>query len=310
MPRAGTIRAARCAVVALLSSCLAGAALAADISGHEDDALRVQARLLDPAASREARVQALAQVQATADAGDAHARFVLGALYLSGKKHPAALVERDLGTARTWYERCVELPDCPSLAVAALVELELEAGDPRRAMQWAQIAAILEREVQKSADDGRERSQGYLPTLLLRARDALPAEARSQPEIDALTAAMVAERGAALDRMLERANRPDPELENMPRFAMKRRHTAFQGRKLPREDLLAEYLVEAPAAGGSGSWHRMIEGLPTPRAASALDRVAELMEFAPYTPPSGSDAVIVRMPLHFDTRRHSFSNSR
>ena len=89
--------------------------------GPEPEAM---AALLDRDAAPEARDRAMQQLVASAQAGDGHAAFYLGALYRSGMDHPARRVERDVETARFWLEKCVASQRCPLVALASLAELE------------------------------------------------------------------------------------------------------------------------------------------------------------------------------------------
>lgn len=127
---------------------MAGTAFAADPSKapQQLDAPTIET-LLEADGEPASRQQALREVVARAQAGEAWAAYLLGVLYRSGMDHPARLVERDPDTARHWLMRCVGSAGCPLLALASLAELELAERQAKPAMQWARAWVVLDREL-------------------------------------------------------------------------------------------------------------------------------------------------------------------
>lgn len=274
-------------------------------------------RLLSVATGEQERRALMAKLVARAH-GDGHAAFYLGALYRSGMDHPARLFERDLETARHWLQKCVEAAQCPLLALASLAELELAAGNPKAAMQWAQAWVILDREVdrQERADDRYRQTKGapyqhtsYQAYLLKRCYKAMP----QTPDQAALGRAWFDElrkaRGAQLDRMLftalqgpaadatgqrlqisaenQRTKRPDP---NTP---------------TPPSPALALYLYRGAPGGGRPESLQLIEALPTPRGASWLAVQARSVKMKPYEPETRGARLYAELPMSFNDWEYS-----
>lgn len=262
--------------------------------------------LLAPGSDPAARSERLARTIAAAEAGHADAAFLLGALYRSGNAHPSKAVPRDDAKARHWLERCLDNPHCTPVTLYSLAELELTQGNAPRAMQWAQIAAIFDREIAREVETEPRFTGGYLPGLLARAFAALPEAQRSDENVQALVAAMVKERGAALDRMLENeiigAKRKFDGTYPWPKVPGK--SMPWKRRRVPDGELYALYALEIPASGGRPTRVMMIEGLPRPRAARGLEIIASLQEFVPYTPDEGADSGGGWLPITFDPRRY------
>ncbi|MGH8078806.1 MAG: hypothetical protein ACREPE_16010, partial [Lysobacter sp.] len=143
------------------------------LHGHEVEAL------FSPTADRAAHAAARKRAIQLALAGDGYAAFDLGVLYRHGMDHPARAVERDLETARSWLERCVESTACPRMALGSLAELEIQAGNYRAAMQWAQALATLEQQLDKTDKvTARTDHSSYAAYLLGRCFEYLPKQGR------------------------------------------------------------------------------------------------------------------------------------
>jgi len=193
----------------------------------------------------------------------------------------------------------------------SLAELELTEGNAPRAMQWAQIAAVFDREYAREIESERRMTSGYLPGLLARAFAALPEAQRSDQNVQALISAMVEERGDALDRMLENeivggkrkfdGTYPWPKVPN--------KSMSWTRRRVPDGELFALYALEIPATGGRPARLTMIEGLPRLRPARSLEHIASLQEFLPWTPEEGASAGGGWLPITFDTRRYTLKQN-
>lgn len=160
-----------------LQSTPAGAIVVRDeLKGAEIEAL------FSPDADKAARAAAIKHAVKLAQAGDGRAAFDLGVLYRHGMDHPARTVERDIETARYWLEKCVESENCPALALASLAELELQAGNGKAAMQWAQAWVAIEKELDKAKKKSGKKagSDAYAAYLLSRCYERLSKEDRDR----------------------------------------------------------------------------------------------------------------------------------
>lgn len=263
--------------------------------------------LLLPDSGEQERASALAKAKSSAQSGNGAAAFVLGALYRSGRDHPARAVARDVDVARDWLERCVDLVDCPAEVLSSLAELELAEGNAKRAMQWAQMASIFEREIDRESPNRRDSISGYLPGLLMRVYATLPEATSTNEIIAAWTSELVKERGDELDRMLDSMIKQSKATAagEGPQFVHSNRTYRQMSRSVPLSDAHATYLVDVPAQGGRASQVAMIEGVPTPRDARGLVRVARLLEFDPFTPDEGRASFMVHVPIMLDSNRLS-----
>lgn len=168
--------------------------------------------LLSPEANPDLRKAALQDVVARAQAGEGWPAFVLGALYRSGRDHPARLVDRDPDTARHWLTLCVDRArDCPLVALASLAELELAENQVKPAMQWAQAYAVLGRELSArraeqagTPERGRDARTGssYSAYLVERIYRRMPTLSKGADDIGlGWFNELRRQRGKALDRM-------------------------------------------------------------------------------------------------------------
>jgi len=157
-----------------------------------------QATALDPDLDAASRHAALKRIIAHAADDEDHGRaaYLLGALFRLGEAHPAALVERDAESARSWFGRCVAIADCPMEVFAALAELELAEGRTHEALVYTHIYLNLNRL-------GGAGDPSYYDMMLLErvlAQHGRVDEARLQAGIDAYVDA----HGDDLQRILER----------------------------------------------------------------------------------------------------------
>lgn len=258
-------------------------------------------REVDPALRR----AALAKLVALAQSGDGLSAFTLGALYRTGMDHPAKLVEREPDSARYWLEKCIDLADCPLLALASLAELELSTGRAKQAMQWAQawVALEREREARSSAREGGDagargfyRVTSYHAYLIDRCYDAMSG---AESDKDALRRAWFDElrrqRGRQLDRMLSAAVDAsarragayvDQGLE--PSAENQRRKTIGADVPQPRQPALGLFLYRGNPNGGRAESVDVVEILPLPVSAFGLKLMTQNMRSKPYESTDGT----------------------
>lgn len=243
----------------------------------------------------EQREPLLTKLVANAQAGDGSAAFQLGALYRSGRDHPARLVDRDLDTARYWLEKCVEAKECPLWALASLAELGLAAGDAKAAMQWAQAWVVLERELDSRSRAGDRYRQGkyaaykhtsYQAYLLKRCYDAMPGTTDPDAQGMAWFNELRARKGAQLDRMffrtIDRLEAPASG-QDLQISAQNQRSQAVYGNVMqPSDPAFGLYLYKGDPEGGPAERVRLIEAWPTPKAAHGLDLLARQVRMKPY----------------------------
>lgn len=274
-------------------------------------------RLLSVATGGEERRALMAKLVARAQ-GDGHAAFYLGALYRSGMDHPARLVDRDLETARHWLHKCVEAQRCPLLALASLAELELAAGEPKAAMQWAQAWVILEREQDRQQRQGDRYRQtkgapyqhtSYQAYLLKRCYKAMPGTqdqvALGRSWFDELRTA----RGTQLDRMLFTALDVPAAAAAAPRLELsaekQRTKRADPNTPTPPHPVHALYLYRGAPGGGRPESLQLIEALPTPLGASWLLVQARSVKMKPYALDASGTRLYAELPMSFNDWEYS-----
>lgn len=249
-----------------------------------------------------AREQLLAQLVALARNGDGASAFYLGVLYRHGDAHPAHLVQRDDDTARYWLETCLEMTRCPLLALASLAELELSAGKPKPAMQWAQAWIALDRELtaREREASGRtlrpsqlNRDTAYHAYLLERCYAAMPSGDRNAIGL-AWFNELRLQRGKVLDRMLFaqidalHAQDTGESAGLAPRAENQRRKTVRDSpMDLPVTPALTLFLLRGNPQGGRPESSLVIEALPSPSAARGLEALARDFKTAPYPAAAG-----------------------
>lgn len=279
-------------------------------------------RLLSPETDEQARQLLVAHLVAQARQ-DGRAAFYLGALYRSGMEHPAELFERDLETARHWLRKCVEAHHCPLLALASLAELELAAGDPKAAMQWAQAWVILERELDRQQRKGDKHRQtkgapyqytSYQAYLLERCYKAM-GNARNKAELGRTWFEELARaRGPQLDRMLFTALEGPAAAPGGQRLEIsaekQRTKVADANTPTPPNPALALYLYRGAPDGGRPESLHVIEGLPTPLGAGWLIVQARSVRMKPYEPGADGARLYAELPMSFNDGQYSLVPER
>lgn len=259
----------------------------------------------------EQRRQALKRAVKLAMAGDGRAAFQLGVLYRHGPEHPSGAVERNVETARYWLAKCIEAEDCPRLAMASMAELELEAGNYKPAMQWAQAWAALEKEIDKATRQLRrdEGSDAYAAYLLSRCFQHL-----DRAEADRLSSAWLAEfvqvHGTQMNRMLAYViGGAEGRAERWAEFTGRksRNVTIFVHPEVP---VLGLYLLRAAPEGGRAEAVTLIEGLPKPSQLRGLAGVAGRSEYKPYSPDVAGERRYHFMPIAYADRRHGLKPAK
>lgn len=264
--------------------------------------------LLSADAAPAPRRQALQALVASAQGGNGWSAYVLGALYRSGRDHPARLVDRDPDTARHWLTRCIDGTDCPLLALASLAELELAAGNTKPAMQWAQAWVVLDREFSRRAAGESGQAAGglkaltrtsYHAYLLERCYAAMAGEDDPDARGLAWFNELRAPKGKALDRMLFSAL--DAGSATGRGFDGGMRHTAQNqkqrtlepGTAVARQPALGVYLYRGRPQGGRAEAVETIEALPYPMNAFGLKALARETRMTGYEAPAGERRYVV-----------------
>lgn len=270
--------------------------------------------LLSPEVDDALRRQALQALVAQAHAGSGWSAYVLGALYRSGKDHPAKLVERDPDTARHWLLKCVDSQDCPLLALASLAELELAEGQANPAMQWAQAWVVLDRELSARSAEQPSDSRNSLRALMrtsyhayliercyrLMGGKASERDARGMGWFNELRA----QKGKALDRMLFAAVDARSDLAGAtggglePSAENQRQRTLDASVPMPRQPAMGVYLYRGNPQGGRAESVETIEALPNPMKTFGLERMARDTSMKPYAADAGERRHVV-LPLAF-----------
>lgn len=270
---------------------------------------RTMETLLSADAAPDLRRDALQRLVARAQTGDGWAAYVLGALYRSGKDHPARLVERDPDTARHWLTRCVDGPRCPLLALASLAELELAEGNAKPAMQWAQAWVVLDRELAaRTATEGKT-SATSLRTLMRTSYHAyliercyrLMGERGSDGDSRGLAwfNELRADKGKALDRMFfaaldarsDLAGAIDGGLE--PTAENQSRRSLEGSVPVARQPAMGIYLYRGTPGGGRAEAVETVETLPNPMKTFGLKALARDTRMTPYQAAAGERAYVV-----------------
>lgn len=309
----------------LLACAFASATLAAAASGPSppgDAPMSNQdaQHLFDVGAEPALRQRAMQVAVKHALAGDGQAAYYLGALYRHGSAHPAKLVEKDLPSARRWLRTCVESTHCPLVALASLAELELEAGDARGAMQWAQAWVVLDRELRRlELQDERRRlphetlysGTAYQAFLLSRCYKAMPATADrvalGMQWFDELRRS----HGKHLDRMLFRTldGAQWASSEAAPEFAAVNQRSrsvdqSYPGTALPA---MAVYLFQAQPGGGPSRDFWMVDSLPSVAASRGMERLVQRYRTKPYALVAEGRHRVAHLLVSFDDGRYSLT---
>lgn len=264
--------------------------------------------LLDPKTSDTARATALQAMVAAALDGDGRASHLLGALFRSGTDHPSRATARDPDTARTWLERCLTQVGCPRTVFATLAELELDAGNAPRAMLWAQLAALSERELHRrlrgnGVEERMLRRQPYNAALLRRVYDALPPDQRDTAVDTALQGWLAKHEGLLLriieDELAGRVAPGGPQLE----------YDVSRPRIIPHGPIAthAFFLVRVPPESSQHDGLLLIDGLPRPQDAVPLRRIARDMRYKPYVAEAGETARYAVAPVSLDDGRFALT---
>lgn len=257
----------------------------------------------------ELRAQALKHAVSLAMSGDAESEYLLGVLYRQGGDHPADGVERNVETARYWLEKCFELGDCPTMVMASLAELELEARNDKQAMQWAQAWIALEREVQKiRAAEGmvhgdKMHAEAYAAYLLSRCFERL-----KRSEADRLASAwfeeFLAERSNQMNQVLAYATIRARESERNWIDQIRRRNRNIFTMVHPEIPILALYQFRAAPQGGRVERVTLIEGLPSARKLRGMAAVIGRFESLPYASERPDAYRYGHIPIEFSDPRY------
>jgi hypothetical protein len=135
--------------------------------GSGDYAVRIA---IDPAQGEERQLAEARRIAFAADRGDSYAQYVIGSLYRLGKRHPAALYERDDHKAEIYLSNAAAHGQV--YAMAGMAELELLRKHPMEAMVWSQVFALYESVLVHASDDQPSR-QAYAAYLIQRADEKL-----------------------------------------------------------------------------------------------------------------------------------------
>jgi hypothetical protein len=163
-----------CATVALLMACGTDHAHAADTTtpppteamNPASDA--TWAQLFDSAIPLADRQRMLANLEANAtQSDDPHALYMLGSLYHMGQHDPGSPAQEDPKKATLYFSNAAIRGSV--LAMAKMAELEMDAGQYREAMNWAQIYAHY---ASMSKRD-RESRGAYAAELVQRVMDQI-----------------------------------------------------------------------------------------------------------------------------------------
>jgi hypothetical protein len=160
--------------IALLLLSSIGHAQAATAQGGEQAGTRqdYDSRiLLDVQQGPERQLEESGKVAAVAETGDAYAQYLLGTLYRLGKKHPAALFERDDDKAAQYLSNAAV--NGQVFAMAGMAELELRRKQPLKAMVWAQAFAKYQAIYQEISNDKGGSHQAYAAFLIQRSFEEL-----------------------------------------------------------------------------------------------------------------------------------------
>ncbi|MET0580430.1 MAG: hypothetical protein ABWZ08_00480 [Pseudoxanthomonas sp.] len=278
----------------------------------------LEAQELETLLSRESdagvRQALLTRLVANAQAGNGKSAFYLGALYRSGKDHPARLVDREADTARYWLEKCVDSQGCPLLALASLAELELATGDSKAAMQWAQAWVALEREMdsRKRADDPYRQGKyapyqhtSYHAYLLERCYQAMPGKKQDRDALGLLWFnELRARRGKRLDAMLfatiDESVAPALPSDLEISAQNQRSRKVFGDTMQPSGPAMGLYIYKGSPKGGRGEQVRLVEGWPTPMAAHGLDILAREIRMKPYVIDPPEKRLYAELPVSFN----------
>lgn len=247
-----------------------------------------QATALDPDLDAASRHAALKRIIAHAANDEDHGRaaYLLGALFRLGEAHPAALVERDAESARSWFGRCVAIEDCPMEVFAALAELELAEGRTHEALVYTHIYLNLNRL-------GGTGNPGYYDVMLLErvlAAHGRVDEVRLQAGIDAYVDA----HGADLQRILgAMAKPPGTACDGALTFAYDydggRPPTQRQARGRNQAGVYAWYLAPVNQEPTYPDKALLFDALPDAAQARGLERnVRTLRVKANRAPPVGA----------------------
>lgn len=117
--------------------------------------------ILDPEIPLENKQKELKGLQASAEAGNSQAQYVIGSFYRLGEKHPAKIFVKDKENAKTYLSNSAIGGNYA--AMAGMAELELSNKNYKDAIFWAQIFAhYSEIESLKHNSPGNQAYQAYL----------------------------------------------------------------------------------------------------------------------------------------------------
>ncbi len=274
------------------------------LQGSESEALFAPGA--DPSKHNAAKKRAIK----LALAGDGYAAFELGVLFRHGMDHPARAVERDLDTARSWLERCVKATACPRMALVSLAELELQAGNYRTAMQWAQAWATLDQQLKKTdSQPPRSGDASYSAYLLTRCFEYLPKQGREDAVAHAFTE-FLALHGKHLDRMLAKGRDGQlSELKNWAEFAAAKSNHWVNANRTPKLPSMGLFLLRAAPQGGRAEAVILVEALPSPRAVLGLEGVAMRFESKAYRPGAEGERRYGFLPIDVADPRYALKAS-
>jgi hypothetical protein len=265
--------------------------------------------LLDPETSEADRAPAMQRRVGAALGGDGRASHLLGALFRSGPDHPSKATVRDPDSARHWLELCLTQAHCPRLTLATLAELELAEGHGPRAMLWAQLATIAEREVhrihaERGSGSAMQPRQAYNAALLRRVYDVLPADQRDDA-VDAVLQAWLATNEAVLVRIVN-----DDVHDSVEADAGKLVERVTSGPvSIPPGPIAAHavFLVRVRPESALADGVLLIDGLPRPADVVPLRRVARGFRYKPFAAVDGETARYLASPLSLDDGRFALT---
>jgi hypothetical protein len=279
---------------------------AAVVVKDELDGSEIEA-LFSPDTNSGLRATAIQHAVKLAMAGDGRAAFDLGVLYRHGMDHPARAVEQNVETARYWLEKCVQSKNCPLFALVALAELELQAGNDKAAMQWAQAWRAIEQEIDKARK--KPEPDAYAAYLLSRCFARMDGKDRDRLSSEWF-AELLAKRGKQLDHMLAEQLKELPEREkNWIAFSQRksRNVVTFRPTEVPT---IALFLLRASPAGGRPEKVTLIEAFPKTGSLAGLPGVAGRLESKPYEVMDGGSRRYSFVPVAFNDPRYGLAPAK
>jgi hypothetical protein len=236
--------------------------------------------LLDPAVGIEVQLAQMAQVEREAKAGDARAQYLLGTLYRLGKRHPAALLERDDDKASIYLSNAATSGQV--LAIAGMAELELRRQRGMEAMVWAQAFALYQKDEPRDPRVTRPDNQAYAAYLLQRCYDKIGRGDEAQQQlVDAFVAFQAnhdakIRSGLGLAR-IEGITGAPLQLVSAPERPLGTPSATEERMKTPG---IALFLLGVDAKGAVQR-RLVVDSLPDQVFAEGLTRVADRLRFNP-----------------------------